>query len=212
MDRIHKGPKSEFVSTDHIEAARSLADPDASEKLWVKIEATTNEYRYSHPDIVIFWKAMFKHMKARGIPVRAFEFTRSMERQNELFDSGRSKARAGQSPHQIHTFRFESKNEETEKLVTFNKETFRFEVKNSSTKKKLVTYKDCSAAVDIIHATRGWNLTAKEWQVVGAIGHEIARKRNIDMEWGGDWDGHDGRPNFYDPAHWQLKSWKTLLH
>ena len=185
FDRIHKGPKSVFVSTDHIEAARSLADPDASEKLWVKIEATTNDYRYSHPDVIIFWKAMFKHMKARGIPVRAFEFTRSMERQNELFDSGRSKARAGQSPHQIHTIRFESK--------------------DPITKKVLVTYKDCSAAVDIIHATRGWNLTKKEWDVVGAIGKEIARKRNIDIEWGGDWQ-------FYDPAHWQLKSWKTLLH
>jgi hypothetical protein len=185
FDRIHKGPKSEFVSTDHIEAARSLADPDASEKLWVKIEATNNDYRYSHPEIVIFWKAMFKHMKARGIPVRAFEFTRSMERQNELFDTGRTKARAGQSPHQIHTFRMESKDPITGVV--------------------LKTYKDCSAAVDIIHATRGWNLTKKEWDVVGAIGKEIARKRNIDIEWGGDWQ-------FYDPAHWQLKSWKTLLH
>ena len=65
--------------------------------------------------------------------------------------------------------------------------------------------KDYSAAVDIIHATRGWNLTKKEWDVVGAIGKELARKRNIDIEWGGDW-------KFYDPAHWQIKSWKTLLH
>lgn len=189
FDRIHKGPKSEFVSTDHIEAARSLADPDASEALWLRIEASKNDYRYSHPDIVIFWKAMFKHMKARGIPVRAFEFTRSTERQNELFDTGRSKARAGQSPHQIHTFKFKT-------------HRWCFE---SKSQKEDEFVQDYSAAVDIIHATRGWNLTKKEWDVVGAIGKEIARKRNIDIEWGGDWQ-------FYDPAHWQLKSWKTLLH
>jgi hypothetical protein len=65
--------------------------------------------------------------------------------------------------------------------------------------------------VDIIHASRAWNLTKKEWDVLGSIGKEIARKRNLKMEWGGDWDGREGRPKFYDPAHWQIKNWRDLL-
>ena len=56
-------------------------------------------------------------------------------------------------------------------------------------------------AVDIVHATRYWNLSKKEWDIVGSIGKEIARKRNLKLDWGGDW-------NFYDPAHWQLTNWR----
>lgn len=56
-------------------------------------------------------------------------------------------------------------------------------------------------AADIVHYGRFWNLTKKEWAVVGLIGKEIARRRGIKMTWGGDW-------NFYDPAHWELADWK----
>lgn len=56
-------------------------------------------------------------------------------------------------------------------------------------------------ALDLVGATRFWNLTRKEWEVIGTIGKEVARKRGLKMEWGGDWD-------FYDPAHWQLADWK----
>lgn len=56
-------------------------------------------------------------------------------------------------------------------------------------------------AIDIVHYPKFWNLTRKEWDVLGAIGKEVARKRNIKIEWGGDW-------SFYDPAHWQLVDWR----
>jgi hypothetical protein len=56
-------------------------------------------------------------------------------------------------------------------------------------------------AVDIVHATRYWQLSKKEWDIIGSIGKEIARKRHLKLDWGGDWD-------FYDPAHWQLKNWR----
>jgi hypothetical protein len=59
-------------------------------------------------------------------------------------------------------------------------------------------------AVDIIHATRAWNLSKKEWDCIGAIGKEIARKRNIKLDWGGEW-------NFYDPAHWEIDEWQTKV-
>lgn len=56
-------------------------------------------------------------------------------------------------------------------------------------------------AVDVIHFMRGWDLTRKEWAVVGAIGKEVARKCNLKVTWGGDW-------KFWDPAHWELSDWK----
>lgn len=57
-------------------------------------------------------------------------------------------------------------------------------------------------AFDYVHAVRGWKLTPREWAQIGAIGHEVARKRKIPIEWGGDW-------KFYDPAHWQIKGWRN---
>lgn len=56
-------------------------------------------------------------------------------------------------------------------------------------------------AVDIVYFNREWKLTHKEWAVIGLVGKEVARRRNIKITWGGDWD-------FYDPAHWQLADWK----
>lgn len=57
-------------------------------------------------------------------------------------------------------------------------------------------------AVDMIHVARAWEgMTREQWDVLGAIGKEVARRMGIDVDWGGDWD-------FYDPAHWQLTDWK----
>jgi D-alanyl-D-alanine carboxypeptidase len=62
-------------------------------------------------------------------------------------------------------------------------------------------------AVDIVHSVFGWNMPdgdrGKCWQLIGAIGKEVAAAASIDIEWGGDWD-------FYDPAHWQIKNWREL--
>lgn len=54
---------------------------------------------------------------------------------------------------------------------------------------------------DVVHFTRFWNLTPKEWAVVGLIGKEVARKRQVSIVWGGDW-------SFYDPGHWELADWR----
>nr|QPB07458.1 MAG: hypothetical protein [Microvirus sp.] len=59
-------------------------------------------------------------------------------------------------------------------------------------------------AVDLVHFGRFWNLSKKEWAVIGLIGKEVARKRNLKIVWGGDW-------KFYDPAHWELKDWKARV-
>lgn len=60
-------------------------------------------------------------------------------------------------------------------------------------------------AVDIVHYGRFWDLTQKEWAVIGLIGKEVARKRGLKVTWGGDWD-------FYDPAHWELSDWKQRIN
>jgi hypothetical protein len=56
-------------------------------------------------------------------------------------------------------------------------------------------------AVDLVSATDFWALTRRQWAVIGAIGKEVARRKKIKIEWGGDWE-------FYDPAHWQIQSWR----
>lgn len=57
-------------------------------------------------------------------------------------------------------------------------------------------------AVDIVHAERPWRLTKEEYEVVGAIGKEVARRMGLRIVWGGDW-------SFFDPVHWQIEHWKS---
>lgn len=59
-------------------------------------------------------------------------------------------------------------------------------------------------AVDIVHYGRYWDLTEKEWAVIGLIGKEVARRRNVKVTWGGDW-------KFFDPAHWELANWSSRV-
>ena len=159
LDRIQYLAKG-LAHKTHTDAAIDLIDDNAHKNIHVVIDQSENEYMWVHPQIVDFWKAMHKECKARKIPIRAFEFLRSRERQDELQAEGRSNAKAGQSPHQY------------------------------------------GLAVDIISATKAWDLSKKQWDVIGSIGKEIARKRNLKIDWGGDWD-------FWDPAHWQIKDWKN---
>lgn len=59
------------------------------------------------------------------------------------------------------------------------------------------------AAVDIVHGTKAWALTTKQWAVLGHIGKELAASLGLEIVWGGDW-------KFYDPAHWELASWREI--
>lgn len=59
-------------------------------------------------------------------------------------------------------------------------------------------------AVDIVHYGRFWLLDPKEWALLGLIGKDVAKRRNIKITWGGDW-------KFYDPAHWELTDWKERI-
>ena len=60
-----------------------------------------------------------------------------------------------------------------------------------------------SCAVDLVHATRGYELTDDEWEFLGLLGKDVIRRRQFGgvIEWGGDWKG------LPDPAHWQMVEW-----
>lgn len=58
------------------------------------------------------------------------------------------------------------------------------------------------AAVDVVHSRFAWSLSRDEWRLVGKIGKAVAARQGIDIVWGGDWD-------FYDPAHWEIRGWRT---
>lgn len=58
-------------------------------------------------------------------------------------------------------------------------------------------------SMDFCHSVRGWNLTDKEWALIGHLGKEVAQQRGLKITWGGDW-------SFYDPAHWEITFWKTV--
>ena len=166
LDRVKAWSKGAPVHKDHVKAAYDLADAKAFKRPEVRKLQSEVQFKGVHPEIVDFWRAMYKACKARNIPVIAFEMLRTAERQDELYRTGRSKARGYTSPHQF------------------------------------------GCAVDIVHAVDYWNISKKQWDIIGTIGKEVARRRHLKIEWGGDWDGEDGRPNFWDPAHWQLKNWR----
>ena len=58
-------------------------------------------------------------------------------------------------------------------------------------------------AVDIVHGTKAWDLTRKQWDLIGHIGKEVAAQLGLKVVWGGDW-------KFYDPAHWELANWRDI--
>lgn len=61
-------------------------------------------------------------------------------------------------------------------------------------------------AVDIVHGVRAWNLTKKQWALVGHVGKELAKSKGLDLVWGGDWKSP------WDPAHWEVKGWRFVHH
>ncbi|RUV54678.1 hypothetical protein EOA85_24060 [Mesorhizobium sp. M5C.F.Ca.IN.020.29.1.1] len=64
-------------------------------------------------------------------------------------------------------------------------------------------------AVDLVHSRRAWDLTKREWAVIGHIGKDVAARNQLKINWGGD-DGPGD--NFdWDPAHWELRNWKALV-
>lgn len=115
----------------------------------------------AQPEILEFERKLVKRVRKLGIPLFAHCVIRTSQEQNRLFNAGRSKARAGESPHNY------------------------------------------GAAVDLIHGTKAWALSRRQWAIIGHLGKELAIQAGLKVTWGGEWD-------FYDPAHWELSEWRTI--
>lgn len=115
----------------------------------------------AEPDILEFERKLIKRARKLGIPLFAHSVVRTATEQEGLYVMGRTKARAGESPHNY------------------------------------------GAAVDLVHGTKAWNLTRKQWAILGHLGKEIATQSGLKVTWGGDWA-------FYDPAHWELTDWRAI--
>lgn len=62
-------------------------------------------------------------------------------------------------------------------------------------------------AGDLIHSIHGWNLTREQWELIGEVGIDVAKRMALPVSsnsWGGNW-------KFYDPAHWQIDDWKNQV-
>lgn len=67
-------------------------------------------------------------------------------------------------------------------------------------------------ALDVIHMQRAWeHMPDAGWELLGAIGKDIARKRNLKVEWGGDWRRPAPDRLGWDAAHWQIKDWRNHI-
>lgn len=119
------------------------------------------------PEILAFYDAFQRQLRALGVPMFAHTFIRSSNAQDAAYAAGKSRAQAGESPHNY------------------------------------------GMAFDLIHSRRAWELTPREWLVIGHIGKDVAARNQMKITWGGN-DG-PGDDFAWDPAHWQMRNWRSLL-
>lgn len=60
-------------------------------------------------------------------------------------------------------------------------------------------------AFDLVHSVKGWDLSVKQWQLLGHVGKELITQKGFAVDTAA-WPDFNGR--FYDPAHWQIVDWK----
>lgn len=66
-------------------------------------------------------------------------------------------------------------------------------------------------AIDLVHGTKAWGLTDRQWDLVGHVGKEVISQAGlalVNFRWGGP-DG-PGDKFDWDPAHWEIDGWKML--
>lgn len=57
-------------------------------------------------------------------------------------------------------------------------------------------------AVDIIHPSKGWNVSQEYWDTLNACARIVEEKYNVQLTYGYDWG--------WDMAHIELTDWKTV--
>lgn len=67
-------------------------------------------------------------------------------------------------------------------------------------------------ATDVVHSVMAWDLDPMAWQMIGHLGHQIAKAMTIRIVWGGDDPGVDDTFD-WDPAHWELADYREdIVH
>lgn len=65
-------------------------------------------------------------------------------------------------------------------------------------------------AVDAVHSTKAWDLTPRQWLIVGHVGKELAASKGWKLVWGGDWRAKPTDVVGWDPAHWEVADWRDV--
>lgn len=60
-------------------------------------------------------------------------------------------------------------------------------------------------AYDLVHGRLHWELPRATWEIIGALGNELARRNGLPIKWGGEWSDP------WDPAHWQIANWRDRI-
>lgn len=92
-------PPPEVVVGDYRTALRAIVD-----KAFLKTEKyQTQQWRAdrtrTHPDILLFEMLLVRKLRKLGVPMFCHQAYRDHGHQNELFAAGKSRAKAGESPH-----------------------------------------------------------------------------------------------------------------
>jgi len=67
-------------------------------------------------------------------------------------------------------------------------------------------------AADLMHSRHLWNLSPRQWQLIGHVGKELAVANGLKLVWGGDWKRYPDALIGWDPAHWQLADWRERVN
>lgn len=98
--RVFPPPKpAEVEPVDYRTALRAIANRDFCHTNEYEMQQWRAERAGAHPDILEFERVFVKRLRKIDVPVFANEVWRSGEAQDEAFKLGRSKAQAGESPH-----------------------------------------------------------------------------------------------------------------
>lgn len=166
-DQMLRSPEPSRISDDFAGAIAGMVDRPFLKSQKFEAQQLRAVRDGAYPPMRTFERMLVQRLGKLGIPMFCHEFWRDNAKQTELYVTGFSKAKAGQSSHNY------------------------------------------GLGFDLIHSTKAWDLTEKQWQVIGHVGNELAKSISLPVVWGGDDPGIDDEFD-WDPAHWQHSKWTTL--
>lgn len=148
-------------------------------------------FTYTKGPMYYLGEQIVRAMQKAGYPAKILYCYRSPEFQNELYQKGRTTVGVSPTPAR----------------------PLGWTVTNADAWESPHNY--CEA-VDIIHETRGWDVSEEFWEALASCVRIVGDKYGVYLVHGHDWDG-DGIPVHKDPdekrrdsAHIELGSWRVV--